>query len=114
MLTEKEKRYVEYWEKHRVEFSSFTSKISRGLPMAILFGLPILLFLISVYMFLPDWYAKLGIRHAGTLVAVVIGVMVIVLFFSFFRMHFLWEQNEQTFLELKEKQKKSDAANPAL
>jgi hypothetical protein len=38
-------------------------------------------------------------------------VLIAVVFFAYFRMHFLWEQNEQLYLELLHKQKKQDAAD---
>jgi hypothetical protein len=52
MLTEKELKFIEHWEKNRIVFSSFSSKLKRGMPMALIFSFPILLSLAAVYFFL--------------------------------------------------------------
>ena len=110
MLSDKELAFLHYWEHHRLPQSSFISKLSRGLPMAIIFGLPIILSIVIVYIFFPEWYTKISATTSGTFIVIVIAVVLAVLFFSYFRMHFKWEMNEQAYLELKYKQKRSDAA----
>lgn len=74
--------------------------------MASLFGLPILFFLLAIYLFIPEWYAKLAASQ-GSIFTAVGAVFIAIFFFSFFRMHFMWEMNEQAYQELK---KKSHAA----
>jgi glucan phosphoethanolaminetransferase (alkaline phosphatase superfamily) len=111
MLSEKEIAFIQKWEKNREVYGGFKSKISRGLPMAFVFGLPILLFILAVYLYFPEWYYRISNRLSGALLTIVIAVMIAVLFFSYFRMHFLWEQNEQLYKELLHKQKKEDAAS---
>lgn len=110
MLTEKELSFIQYWETYRIAHSSFTSKLLRGLPMAIMFGLPILLFILSVYLYFPEWYYKISNTTSGSFVAIIIAVLIGIIFFSYFRMHFKWEMNEQLYKELLYKQKKSQAA----
>ena len=112
MLTEKELSFIQYWETYRIAHSSFTSKMLRGLPMAIMFGLPILLFILSVYLYFPEWYYKISNTTSGSFVAIIIAVLIGIIFFSYFRMHFKWEMNEQLYKELLYKQKKSQAAKP--
>jgi amino acid permease len=111
MLSEEEQKFVMYWERNREEFSSPLSKLLRGLPMAMVFGLPILLLILCVYLFLPEWYIKISKTSAQTFLVVVIAVFIAIVFYAFTRMHFKWEMNEQSYLELKHKQKKMDAAN---
>ena len=111
MLSEKELSFIQQWEKNREPYSSFKSKMSRGLPMAFVFGLPILLFILAVYLYFPEWYYRISNRLSGALVTIVIAVLIAVFFFSYFRMHFLWEQNEQLYKELLYKHKKAEAAN---
>ncbi|MEO5945160.1 MAG: hypothetical protein ABIP30_09785 [Ferruginibacter sp.] len=106
MLSDKELEFLQYWEQNRIPQSTFSSKLSRGLPMATIFGLPILFSVMVVYFFFPDWYTKISDTSSGTFIMVVIAVMIAILFFSYFRMHFKWEMNEQAYLELKYKQKK--------
>ncbi len=112
MLTDDELRFIQYWEKHRDLHSSFTSKLVRGLPMAFLFGLPILLLILSVYLFLPEWYTKISKTSSSAFVVVVIAVLLAIVFYAFIRMHFKWEMNEQQYKELKYKEKKAEAMQP--
>ena len=112
MLTEKELEFIEYWEAHRTEQNSFVSKLMRGFPMALMFGLPIILFILSVYIWLPAWYTKISATSSGSFITIVIAVFIAIIFFSYFRMHFKWEMNDQLYKELKQKQKKQDAALP--
>ena len=111
MLTEKEHSFIKYWETYRIPHNSFSSKLLRGLPVAIMFGLPIILFILSVYIYFPDWYTKISNTTSGSFVTIVIAVFIAILFFSYFRMHFKWEMNEQLYKELIYKQKKAQAAN---
>lgn len=79
--------------------------------MAFMFGMPIILFILAVYIWLPVWYTKISGTTPGTFVTILIAVFIAIIFFSYFRMHFKWEMNEQLYLELKHKQKKYNAAN---
>lgn len=110
MLSEKEHEFLEYWEQNRDAQGEFFSKLLRGLPMAILFGLPILLSVLAVYLFFPEWYTKISKTTAGTFDVVIIAVLIAIFFFSFVRMHFKWEMNEQAYNEIKHKLGSYDAA----
>ncbi len=103
MLTDEEKEFCSYWAAAREREAKFSRKLVAGLPFAALFSFPILLLVICVYLFLPDWYAKISGTSASTMFAAVAGVVISTLFFSYFRMHFKWEMNEQLYLELKQK-----------
>ena len=111
MLSEKELKFLQDWEQKRENESSFTSKLTRGLPMALMFGLPMLFSIAFVFFFSPEWYTKISQRAAGSSVMILISVFLFILFFSYFRMHFKWEMNEQLYQELKNRQKKAKAAN---
>lgn len=106
MITEKEKEFVEYWERVRIVRSTMGNKIASGLPLAAMFGLPIILSLIVVRLFFPDWYTKIANTTSGMFMAVIIAVIIAILFYGYFRMHFKWEMNEQLYKELKIKQQK--------
>ncbi len=110
MLTEEELNFLTFWEANRETYSQFRSKIVRGLPMAIIFGFSIIALLLVVYLFIPDWYSKVSIQNSGTVLAILMSILILIGFISFFRMHFQWEMNEQAFKELKAKQHKMDAA----
>lgn len=111
MLSEKEKEFVDYWKSVRVRESSFARKLLSGLPVAAVFGLPIILFVVVIYLFFPDWYYKISGTSAGTFMTMVFAVVVIILFFSFFRKQFKWEMNEQLYNELLKKNQKAKGKN---
>ena len=106
MLTDDETRFLAYWDKNRDLHNTFLSKLIRGLPMACVFGLPILLLILCVYLFMPEWYTKISKTSSSTFFVVVVGVLVAIIFYAFVRMHFKWEMNEQQYKELKFKEKK--------
>ncbi len=107
MISEKETKFLRYWERNRQTESTFLSKLTRGFPMALLFGLPIILSVVVVRIFFPDWYMKISKTSPGMFVTAVIAMVIIVLFYSFFRMQFKWEMNEQLYKELKSKENKA-------
>jgi hypothetical protein len=104
MLTEKEEQFISFWEKNRERENTFINKLLGGLPMAILFALPILLLVITVYLFIPEWYTKISKTSPGMFLTAIFAMSIIVFFYSFFRMQFKWENNEQLYQELKHKQ----------
>lgn len=113
MLSEKEVSFISYWEKNREKEIGFLHKIIGGFPMAIIFSMPIILLVIVVKIFLPDWYTKISGTSPGMFVTAIVAMLVIALFYSYFRMHYKWEMNEQLYLELKAKLKKDEAAKAA-
>jgi ABC-type phosphate transport system permease subunit len=108
MLSEKDKDFISYWEKEREKQNSFTAKLVGGLPMAILFCSPVLLFITAVYLFFPEWYTRISNNIAGSMPTIVIALIICTLFFSYFRMQYKWEMNEQYYRELKHKENKTD------
>ena len=101
---------MKHWETVRESESRFMSKLVRGLPVAMLFGLPIILSLIAVYVLSPEWYSKISQAASGILGTLIIAVIITILFFSYFRMHFKWEMNEQLYRELKSRQNNTQSA----
>jgi len=108
MITEKEKQFLRYWEANKEIEDRFINKILGGLPMAILFGLPVILSVVVVRIFFPDWYMKISQTTPGMFISAIIAVVCIVLFYSFFRMQYKWEMNEQLYQELKYKENKEN------
>ena len=121
MLAQKDKQFIIHWEKVRQSESSFRHKFFAGLPMAFMFGLPVLLFFGGVKIFFPSWFTTASHKQtdivvpgmtekfmklsSGDIITACIAVIIIVLFFSYFRMHYKWEMNEQLYKELKSKEK---------
>lgn len=106
MLSEKDTEFIAYWERERETRNSFTDKFMSGLPMATLFSAPILLFIAAIYLFFPEWYTKVSARMPGSVSTIVVAVIICICFFSYFRMQYKWEMNEQLYQELKQKQHK--------
>ncbi|MEO7307323.1 MAG: hypothetical protein ABIR78_01010 [Ferruginibacter sp.] len=111
MLSEKDKDFITYWEKERERQSSIQAKLIAGLPMSILFCMPILLFITAVYLFLPEWYTRVSNNMAGSIPTIVIALVICIVFFSYFRMQYKWEMNEQHYRELKSKMAREDQTN---
>ena len=107
MLTEKELAFLAYWESNRIHQSHNMTKIITGLPMAAMFGLPVILLIMTVFFFFPVWYSKLPGMTPGMFIMIIIAVIILMIFLAYFRMHFKWEMNEQLYLELKHKQSAS-------
>jgi hypothetical protein len=107
MLKEEERRFVVYWESVRDEQARFVSKLFGGLPMALIFSLPILSSVAIVYFVFPEWYTKISQKAFTVTYSIVIAVFLAALFFAFFRMQFKWEMNEQLYQELKKKSDQS-------
>lgn len=103
MLSEKDKQFIMYWEQEREKLNTFSSKLLNGLPVAVLFSLPVILLLFAVYLFFPEWYTKISGISAGTFITIVIALFICILFFAYFRMQYKWEMNEQLYRELKSK-----------
>lgn len=126
MLTEKDMQFITRWERVREEESTFKHKFLSGLPMAFLFGLPVLIFFVVVQIFFPSWFTtathkstdivvpelseKFMKLSTGDVAMAFIAVIIVILFFSYFRMHYKWETNEQLYKELKSKEKKMHGA----
>ena len=108
MISEKETLFLRYWERNRDIENTFISKLTRGFPMALIFGLPIILLIVVVKIFFPDWYMKISGTSPGMFVTAVIAMVGVVIFYSYFRMQYKWEMNEQLYQELKSRENKSE------
>jgi heme/copper-type cytochrome/quinol oxidase subunit 4 len=108
MLTQKELEFLHHWEEVRQREGTFARKLASGLPMAILFALPVLLSVVAVKLFLPEYDMRISSARAGIFAVVVIAVLLIAVFFAYFRMHLRWEENEQVYKSLKLKQNRAD------
>ena len=107
MLSEREMAFVKHWELVRVRESSFLNKFLKGLPVAFLSGIPVLVLIALVYFFSHDWFTKISQRAAGSSGPILVALFIFILAFSFVRMHFKWEMNEQLYLELKSRRSRS-------
>jgi hypothetical protein len=110
MLNEEEMSFFQFWSKVRLEYGTTASKLKRGMPGAILFSFSIFISLGLVFFLSPAWYTKISQRAGGATMAILLAVMLTAFFFSYFRMHYQWEMNEQYFKELKNKLQKNETS----
>ena len=106
MLTKDEKFFIDYWEKNRDKEKRFLAQFAGGLPLGLVFALPVL-----VAVIFHGWYKNMIYISLSQLIVIIIGVIGVAVFFTIFRMKFKWENNEQLYKELKFKEKKDDAAH---
>ena len=78
--------------------------------MAMLFSLPVIGLIVVIYIFFPDWYTKISDTTPGTFITVISAVLICVIFFSYFRMQYKWEMNEQLYREFMTRLKKEGGA----
>ena len=101
MITDQEKLFIDYWDKNRNKQKKSFYQLLIGLPIGLVFALPILLSVIF-----HDWYKQMTFISGSQVTVILIGVLGIAVFFALFRMKFKWEENEQLYKELKYKQEK--------
>jgi pilus assembly protein TadC len=106
MLTKDEKRFISFWEENREKAGKPVTQLARGLPLGLIFALPVLIAVIF-----HDWYKNMVYISNAEMIVIIIGVLAVAIFFAIFRMRFKWENNEQLYKELKFKEKNDDAAH---
>ncbi len=115
MLSDDEKRFIIYWREHR----EMEKKIlKQGLPLGLLFGIPIII------NFFSGWYKRATMdlnsqisNHEFNPLVLIIAFLLIVSFVAIFSKRHKWEMREQKYRELiarEEKEKDKNAAKPPL
>ena len=103
MITEQEKLFLNYWEENREKEKRSLYKLALGLPVGLVFALPILLSVVF-----HDWYKRMIFISGSQLTVILIAVLGIAVFFALFKIKFKWEENDQRYKELKFKENKND------
>lgn len=112
MLSENEKRFVKYWEENRLREKSWKYQLLTGLPMGLLFSLPIIILLMTAKL----WYKRADMEANTMLspVVLIIAVMLIAVFIAIFYKNHRWEMKEQLYRQLKAREERGgDNANDA-
>lgn len=110
MLTEDEKLFVQYWEANRLRFKSWKYQLLTGLPIGMLFALPILLLLITAKL----WYTRADMM-AHSIVnpyILIAAVVLIATFIAIFYKNHQWEMREQQYQALKAKERSEASPGP--
>ena len=103
MITDQEQLFISYWELNRNKQKKAFYRLAIGLPVGLIFALPVLLTVIF-----HDWYKRMIFISSSQIIIILITVLGVAVFFALFRMKFKWEENEQRYRELKFKQTKPE------
>ena len=103
MVTDEELKFMDWWERNRLKQKRLLYQLSFGLPVGLVFGLPVLVSLIF-----SDWYKNMQFISSSQVIVIMVAVLGIAVFFALFRMKHKWDMNEQFYKELKLKQEKTD------
>ena len=104
-MTDEEKDFMNWWEENRLKEKKVLKQMLIGLPIGFAFGLPILLSVLF-----RGWYNRMPYISGTQLTMILVGILLIIVFYAIFRMYFKWDMREQQYLELKKKYER-DAAN---
>ncbi len=104
MLDQKEKLFVEYWELNREKEKSLLYQVLTGLPIGLLFALPIIFILFTG----RYWFKRADMVANAELnpVLLVSAVLIIATFVAVLYKRHQWEMKEQQYKELKVKEKR--------
>lgn len=115
MLSDDEKRFIIYWEEHRNSEKRMLKQWLVGLPLGLLFGIPIIINLFS------GWYkrAKMDLNglvsnHEFNPLVLIIAFLLIVSFMAIFSKRHKWEMHEQKYRELIAKKEKENDRNATI
>ena len=102
-LSADEKKFLAYWEANRLREKRLTTQLMYGLPMGILFAVPI----IGNFLMGRFWYKRadaVGMSQFSPTVLVV-AVLLIAVFIALINRRFRWEKLEQQYLEIQSREK---------
>lgn len=102
MLDQREKLFVEYWELNREKERNLLYQVLTGLPIGLLFALPIIFILFTG----RYWFKRADMVANAELspVLLVSAVFIIALFVAVLYKRHQWEMKEQQYKELKAKE----------
>jgi hypothetical protein len=109
MLTPEEKAFIAYWSVQRTKKVSIMKKLSAGLPLALLIVGALFISMVT------GWYkrATMMIHADGSVILpVILGAIGIVIFMTVFTARHQWEQNEENYQYLLQKQEREAAQQP--
>lgn len=110
MLSDDEKRFVTYWEQHRESEKRTLKQWLVGIPLGLLFAIPILI------NFFSGWYKRANMvlnsqisNHDFNPLVLIVALLLIVSFVAIFSKRHKWDMNEQKYLELKAREESKES-----
>lgn len=101
-MSEEERSFMLFWEANREKEKKTWWQLLVGLPLGLIFTLPILINLFSGW----DKRAAMVANTQLNPVVLIVAVLAIAAFFAIFNKKHRWDMNEQQYNELLEKKKK--------
>jgi membrane protein YdbS with pleckstrin-like domain len=99
MLSKDQRLFMEYWEKNRLREKKTIKQLMVGLPIGLIFAIPVLILLFSG----KFWYqrASMVANSQSSPVVLIIAIICIAAFVGIFYKRHQWDMREQHYLELK-------------
>jgi len=106
MLTHDEKQFLRYWEANRLREKKLNKQLLIGLPIGLLFAVPVLIALFSGRF----WYqrAEMQANSNSSPVILIVAIICIAVFVGVFYKRHQWEMREQHYLEVKAKEQEDE------
>jgi hypothetical protein len=98
MLNQEEKDFLGYWERNRLRRKKIFRQFLIGIPLGLLFVIPIVVNLASGW----DKQASMVFNSGG--LTLLIALLLIVVFVAIFSQQHKWDQHEQRYRELLARQ----------
>ena len=105
MLTDQEKKFIDYWKQNREKQKKFFKQLALGLPLGLLFAAAIFINLVS------GWYKRATMVFnsypslPSLILVLIAAVLLIVVFVSVYSVKHKWDLNEQRYKELLDRDK---------
>jgi hypothetical protein len=109
MLTEEEKRFVEYWRQNRDKQKKVFRQLLIGLPAGLIFAIPVILNFSAGWDKRASMWAR-GHADDNTAGVLIIAALMIAVFVAIFSRRHKWEMYEQQYREILNK--KDDTTAP--
>ncbi len=102
MLSEDDRLFLKYWEENREKEKRSFRQLLIGLPLGLIFALPILI------NFMSGWYKRAAMIRNSSFnpLVLLIAIVIIACFFALFNKKHQWDMREQRYKELKTKEEK--------
>ncbi len=102
MLTQKEKDFIDYWERNRDRQKKVFWQFLVGIPVGLLLAVPIAI------NFFSGWYRRaMMVFNSGGL-ALLLALVLIVVFVAIFSQQHKWDQLDQRYRELLARRSETD------
>ncbi|MBS4066238.1 MAG: hypothetical protein KGZ74_16885 [Chitinophagaceae bacterium] len=104
-MNHQDEEFLNYWAAHRAKEKKWLNQLTLGLPLGLVFGLPIVLSVL-----LRGWYKRMPFVSGTQFTIILMACLGIAVFYAIFRMKFKWDMNEQHYRELLQQREKEKNA----